>query len=132
MPLRDFKCNDCGLEQERFYQPSKLRIKADNFRETLHEETDPAYPPCEVCRGSLTVLPLSQPSRRYVGSVFPFTTPHISPDGKPMVIESMGHLRAVEKQYGVVLPAFSKNNINDTDPVKDPPRYRGWDEGFGR
>lgn len=94
------------------------------------EKADPAYPPCEDCGGSLTVLPLSQPSRRYVGSVFPFETNHISSDGKPITVESLGHLRSLERKYGVVLSAFSKNNINDVDPIKDLPKYRGWDPDF--
>lgn len=61
--------------------------------------------------------------------VFPFTVPHV--DGKPMVIESMQHLRQVEKNYGVVFSAFSKDNIRDTDPTdRNLPRYRGDDPDF--
>jgi hypothetical protein len=60
--------------------------------------------------------------------VFPFTTTHISGDGSPMVIENLAHLRRVERDFGVVLPAFSKSNVNDLDPIKDPPTYRGWDD----
>jgi hypothetical protein len=132
MPLRDFVCTSCKKEQERFFQPTKLKVSIDNFRETFHEETAPAYPPCEACGRTLTVLPLSQPTRTFVGAVFPFTTNHIDPQGKPMTIESMGHLRSIEKQYGVVLSAFSKNNIRDVDPIQDVPRYRGWDQDFRR
>ena len=53
---------------------------------------------------------------------FPFTVNHV--DGKPMVIESLHHLRKVERQYGVVFSAFSKANERDVDPIKDLPRYR--------
>lgn len=56
-------------------------------------------------------------------SIFPFTVSHV--DGKPMQIESLQHLRKVEKDYGVAFSAFSKANINDTDPLRDPPTYRG-------
>lgn len=58
-------------------------------------------------------------------SVFPFECPHVN--GKPMVIESMHHLRQVEKQYGVVFSSFSKSNVRDLDPIRDLPRYRGDD-----
>lgn len=63
---------------------------------------------------------------------FPFEARHVSPDGKPITIDSLQHLRKVEKQYGVVFSAFSKANIRDLDPIKGVPRYRGEDEGFGR
>lgn len=57
-------------------------------------------------------------------SAFPFDTPHIS--GKNMTIESMGHLRKVERDYGVVLTAFANNPSNWTDNLKgDLPKYRG-------
>lgn len=55
-------------------------------------------------------------------AAFPFTVNHV--DGKPMVIESLGHLRSVEKKYGVVFSAFSKSNERDLDPIRDLPRYR--------
>jgi hypothetical protein len=65
-------------------------------------------------------------------ALFPFEARHISPDGKPMIIESMKQLRDVERHYGVVLSAFSKDNIRDVDPIKNPPRYRGEDPDFRR
>lgn len=132
MPIRDFRCADCGAEQERIYQQVRTHTAVTNYAVVADEQTDPVYPPCATCGGTLTVLPLSQPSRRYVGSVFPFTTNHIDPLGKPMTIESMGHLRSVEKQYGVVLSAFSKANVNDISPIADLPRYRGQDDDFKR
>lgn len=57
--------------------------------------------------------------------IFPFSCNHV--DGKPMVIESMAHLRSVERTYGVAFSAFNKDNINDLDPLKDVPKYRGDD-----
>lgn len=130
MPLRDFTCSACGLEQERYFQQTTTHVSATNDSIVANEQTEPTYPPCSTCGGTLSVLPLSQPSRRYVGSVFPFTTNHIDPDGKPMTIESMGHLRQVERDYGVVLSAFSKASNNDMSPIKDLPQYRGWSEQF--
>lgn len=60
------------------------------------------------------------------GAGFPFETKHIN--GKPMVIESLHHLRSVEKQYGVVLTAFSNNRSNWNDNIRgDLPRFRGND-----
>src|SRR5882672_12851020 len=58
--------------------------------------------------------------------IFPFTTPHIRGDGQPMVIQDIAHLRRVEKEYGVVLPAFAQNE-HDLDPIKNPPVYRGYE-----
>lgn len=60
-------------------------------------------------------------------AVFPFTVNHV--DGKPMQIESLNHLRKVEKEYGVVFSAFSHASSDNTDPVaRDLPRFRGEDE----
>lgn len=58
-------------------------------------------------------------------AAFPFTTTHVDGKGRPITVESLGHLRSLEKQYGVVFSAFSQNPSN-LDPIKDPPRYRGW------
>jgi len=63
-------------------------------------------------------------------TLFPFVVNHV--DGSPMQIESMNHLRAVERQYGVVFSAFSKGNINDLDDIQGLPRFRGDDEDVRR
>ena len=64
-------------------------------------------------------------------SAFPFEAPHVRPDGKPMVIESMHHLRRVEREYGVVFSAFNNSVSNSIDPIKgDLPKYRGEDADF--
>lgn len=59
-------------------------------------------------------------------AVFPFTTSHITADGHPVTVTDIVHLRKLEKDYGVVLPAFAKNE-HDLDPIKDPPKYTGYD-----
>jgi hypothetical protein len=65
--------------------------------------------------------------------VFPFESRHVAPDGKPLIIESMQHLRKVEKQYGVAFSAFNNEVNNSVDPLKgNLPRYRGLDEDFRR
>ncbi len=134
MPLRDFECAACGKQQERYFQQTSARIsvtaRGSLVTNVTEEQTDPVYPTCESCGGTLTVLPLAQDPRRYVGSVFPFTTTHITADGSPMVVENMSHLRAVERKYGVVLSAFSKASNNDLSPIQDLPRYRGQDPDF--
>ena len=42
-----------------------------------------------------------------------------------MVIENLSHLRQVEYKFGVAFSAFNKDNINDLDPMRDVPRYKG-------
>jgi len=103
MPLRDFICTECDKTQERFYW-----------------NTEPA-PTCS-CGGSLDMLPLSNVIRGK-SSVFPFTSSHISGDGTPITVESIGHLRQLERKFGVVLSAFSQNP-NNPDHIRDLPRQR--------
>ena len=59
------------------------------------------------------------------GALFPFTVNHV--DGKPMVIESLHHLRTVERDFGVVFSAFTKDNIHDVSETPGVPRFRGGD-----
>ena len=115
MPLRDFSCGSCAFVQERFY----------------HFTGD--FPVCVRCGGALAMLERSnEGQRRQTGAVFPFTTPHIDPKGRPMTIESMGHLRQVERNYGVILSVFSNEHNNSVDHIKDPPIYRGWNREVKR
>lgn len=80
-------------------------------------------PPCEC--GSERRLISSRTGR---STLFPFTVNHV--DGKPMVIESLNQLRNVERDYGVVFTAFSRDNWQDTAPVdKNLPQFRGEDPG---
>lgn len=59
-------------------------------------------------------------------ALFPFEVNHV--DGSPMVIESMNHLRKVEKDFGVVFSAFSHRSSNNVDAVDaNLPKYRGDD-----
>lgn len=61
-------------------------------------------------------------------NVFPFEARHVAPDGKPMTIDSMHHLRRVERDLGVVFSAFNNETNNSVDATKGPiPRYRGED-----
>ena len=66
-------------------------------------------------------------------SLFPFESRHVTPDGKPLIIESLHHLRAVERSHGVVFSAFNNSLNNSVDPIKgNLPRYRGDDTDFRR
>lgn len=76
---------------------------------------------CE-CEGELEMLPLSNSIIGKTG-VFPFASPHINGLGTPVVVENIGQLRKLEKQYGVVLSAFSQNPSNP-DSIRDLPRQR--------
>lgn len=80
-----------------------------------------AIPTCPKCGGERALATFVQ---EYSPSgVFPFTVNHVN--GKPMVIESLAHLRKVESNYGVVFSAFSKDNHRDLDPIKDLPKFKG-------
>jgi hypothetical protein len=41
------------------------------------------------------------------GSMFPYVTTHLDPDGKPVVIQSLRHLRQLEREYGKHSWAFN-------------------------
>lgn len=77
-----------------------------------------SLPACK-CGGATAIAPTGLSTRT---PIFPFVCPHV--DGSQMVIESMAHLRRVEKDYGVAFSAFNKDNINDLDPLKDVPKFR--------
>jgi hypothetical protein len=104
MPLRDFTCKQCNARQERFYWASA------------------GIPAC-TCGGELDMLPLDQLGTYRKTSIFPYDCPHVDGTGKPITIESLSHLRQVEKQYGVVFSAFSQNPSNP-DHIKDLPQHR--------
>lgn len=88
-----------------------------------------SIPPCS-CGGERTLYKGTMASK---SSIFPFEARHVAPDGKPIIIESMRHLRQIEKSHGVVFSAFNNELNNSCDPTKgDLPRYRGGDEDFKR
>lgn len=88
-----------------------------------------AIPACD-CGGERTLYKGTMASK---SQVFPFESRHVSPDGKPLIIESMRHLRQIEKSHGVVFSAFNNELNNSIDPMQgDLPRYRGDDEDFKR
>lgn len=106
MPLRDFSCEACGLTQERYYGPG----------------VDPAC----ACGGRLEMLPLS--ARISKTAVFPYVHPHLTGDGKPVVVESLGHLRALERKYGKVVHAFSQDSVDSPrDLPEERPGGREWE-----
>lgn len=90
-----------------------------------------SIPVCAKC-SSERYLASSNPIS-YKSQVFPFEARHVTPDGKPMIIESMKHLRDVERSHGVVFSAFNNSLNNSLDPLQgELPRYRGDDEDFRR
>lgn len=103
MPLRDFTCPACQTMRERYYN-----------------STD-ALPVCYDCGGELVMQSLSVSYGKT--GIFPYTTTHISGDGSPVTVESLGHLRSLEKRYGVMVHAFSQNPSNSDSP-RDLPRHR--------
>ncbi len=91
-----------------------------------------SIPICSKCSSERT-LASTDSIVTYKSNVFPFESRHVTPDGKPLIIESMKHLRDVEKSHGVVFSAFNNNLNNSIDPLSgELPRYRGGDEDFRR
>lgn len=90
---------------------------------------DDRCPDCGAIRffGDWPWCPHGSSTMKSGGGLFPYTTCHIS--GTPIQVESLHHVRQLEKRYGVVLPAFSKDNVRDVDPIKNPPRYRFTEDG---
>lgn len=87
-------------------------------------------PLCKYCGGEQLLTGSGRPSK---STIFPFSSKHITPDGSQLIIESLPHLRKVEKEYGVVLSAFSNEVNNSVDSLKGSlPKYRGNDEDFNR
>lgn len=86
-----------------------------------------SIPSCPDCGGERRLAPSGSQA---ASQMFPFTVPHV--DGKPMTITDIGHLRRVERDYGVVFSAFSKNNIKDLDPIRDLPTYRDHEDPRNR
>jgi hypothetical protein len=104
MPLRDFVCKQCQAGQERFYWATE-------------------GPPTCTCGGELEMQELSVGgAHRYLGSVFPYVCTHLDGKGTPISVESLPHLRRLEKQLGVVVHAFSQDSV---DSARDLPRFRG-------
>jgi hypothetical protein len=104
VPLKDFRCKACGKVDEHFFWPSAG-----------------APVSCE-CGGELEQLPLSAGTNRKT-AVFPFTTTHLDGNGTPITVESLGHLRSLERTYGAVVHGFS-NNPGNPDTPRDLPMGR--------
>lgn len=74
---------------------------------------------CDMCKGTTfkykvragkNVCPSCQGGGlRRVVSTFPFTTTHMSPDGQPITVNSITHLRKLESQYGVQSFSYNQN-----------------------
>ena len=58
------------------------------------------------------------------GHGFPMDHPHLSGDGTVVRVESLAHLRKLEKHYGVVVSGFSQDGSNQQDQIKNAPLYR--------
>lgn len=111
MPLRDFECSACDTEaEERFY---------------LVKGGEITLPTCETCQSEMTMLPLSAGRIRGKTGVFPYTTTHLSGDGNPVTVESLGHLRQIERKYGVCVSGFSQEPGNPNSPRDLPLQRRG-------
>ena len=110
MPIRDFVCTVCMAEQERIYEV---------------RDGEKLIPNCNNCRSKSTLEMTAnlRTTRLAKTAVFPFTSTHIDQKGTPIVVESMGDVRRLERKYGVCMTGFS-NNDNNLDTPKDLPMGR--------
>jgi len=103
MPLRDFACSHCGQEAEQYYHHGLSAVVR-----------------CRRCGHPVEMQELSVGTSRKTG-VFPFVSTSIDGMGTPVVVESLQHLRALERRYGVVATAFSQES---EDSPRDLPEFR--------
>ena len=111
MPLRDFECIPCqSTPEERLYTVKQGEI---------------TLPSCQTCGADLTMLHLSSGRIYGKSAVFPYTTTHVSGDGRPVTVESLGHLRQLERRYGVCFSGFSQDPGNPDSPRDLPVKRPG-------
>jgi hypothetical protein len=61
--------------------------------------------------------------------LFPFETTHLDGKGTKIVVESLHHLRQLERQHGVKATAFSDHQSKWDDPLHQsdlPQSRKGW------
>ena len=61
--------------------------------------------------------------------IFPYETTHLDGKGTKIVVESLNHLRSLERIHGVKATAFSDNTSNWDDPLHRsdlPSSRKGW------
>ena len=108
MPLRDFKCLVCDHETEMYYS-------VQDGKEIVS--------PCHKCGQAVKKTPNLRSGRYEKNGIFPYTTSHITGDGRAVTVESLGHLRTLEKRFGVNVSGFSQNPGNPDSP-RDLPEGR--------
>jgi hypothetical protein len=114
MPLRDFNCKACEIRGEEHY----------------YQVRDGVESPVKCKCGG--IMEKGELSTSYAKTaIFPYTTTHISGDGKPVTVESIGHLRSLEKRYGVSVSGFSQNPNNPDSPRDLPEQRPGGEEYRG-
>jgi hypothetical protein len=96
--------------------------------EHYYSSTTESKQTCDKCGGATEKAPLSY-NVRGKSAIFPYTTTHITGDGKPVTVESLGHLRSLERRYGVCVTGFSNNDSNPDSP-RDLPTHRPGGEEY--
>lgn len=108
MPLRDFLCDRCDTITERYYEVVDKEI---------------ILPKCDAegCdKREMRMMPLNAGKILGKTAVFPYTTTHLTGDGKPITVSSLSQLRRIERRFGVCSTAFSQNPSNPDSPADLP------------
>lgn len=111
MPTYDIRCSHEHL--------SEVQIPLCDFEKPID---------CPTCGMPATRVLL--PTGAAKSAIFPYTTTHLDGKGTPITVESLPHLRSLERIHGVKATAFSDHKSNWEDPLpqsRDLPQSRkGW------
>lgn len=107
MPLRDWLCTSCDTVSERYY-------------EVVDKEIITPICTCNDKTSSMKMMPLNAGQILGKTAIFPYSTTHLTGDGKPITVSSLSQLRRIERQYGVCSTAFSQEPNNPDSPAELP------------
>lgn len=80
----------------------------------------------ECCGQAMTAVVDGKPTK---STIFPYVTTHLDGAGTPITVDSLPHLRRLEKEYGVVVHGFSNERASE---FKDLPVQRPGGREFER
>ena len=86
---------------------------------TLYFRPEDQHKTNHVCPTCGATAEMTLKGNRAPAATFPFTSKHITGDGTEVTVNSLYHMRQLEREYGVVLTHTGE------DSPKDLPAFRG-------